>query len=183
MSLVRPLVLLVLCAAIAGAQGATSDSTTPSREQAQKMMKVDVNESAVLPTWMVRSGFDVRRQQGLGAFLTEQDIGKHTFSDLTAVLQGIRGIRLERTGGPFGTVASVYLNGQVNFSQRRCVPNYFLDGAPFHVADAAGIRELIGFVKPEGIKGIEVYSNPGTIPAQYDMMSFTGCGSIVIWTR
>jgi hypothetical protein len=38
-------------------------------------------------------------------------------------------------------------------------------------------------VRPEAIKGIEVYANPGTIPAQFDMMSSTGCGSIVIWTH
>jgi hypothetical protein len=38
-------------------------------------------------------------------------------------------------------------------------------------------------VRPETIKGVEVYSSGGMIPPQYDRSSSTQCGSIVIWTR
>jgi hypothetical protein len=64
-----------------------------------------------------------------------------------------------------------------------CRPNFFLDGAPFPVRRKEDYRDLSAIVPPASIKGIEVYSNPGTIPAQYDLTSSTGCGSIVIWTR
>jgi hypothetical protein len=76
-----------------------------------------------------------------------------------------------------------------------CIPNFFLDGARFLVdgdlrphggtsdQPQHPFSDLSDSVRPEAIKGIEVYANPGTIPAQFDMMSSTGCGSIVIWTH
>jgi hypothetical protein len=38
-------------------------------------------------------------------------------------------------------------------------------------------------VRPETIKGVEVYAAAGMIRAQYDRSSFTQCGLVAIWTR
>ena len=167
---------------------AARDTSLSIGRQAQVLAQVDVNRTAVLPSFMERSGFEIRRQQGMGAFLTEQDIKKHTFSDFSEVLRGLRGLHVTYTpGGPFP-----FLNGISDFNQVRCIPNVYLDGASFPIStpgprgptpDYESYRQLRGILYPEAIKGIEVYSNPGTIPAQYDMTSSTGCGSIVIWTH
>jgi hypothetical protein len=80
-----------------------------------------------------------------------------------------------------------YLKGVVHVvdtaTAQNCIPNFFVDGSPWKVTRYTDFSDLSGIVLPEVIRGIEVYANPGTIPAQYDMMSSTGCGSIVIWTR
>ena len=165
---------------------ATRQETLSIGRQAQTLAKVEVTRNAALPSLMERDGFEMRRQQGMGAFVTEQDIKKHTFSDLISVLEGVRGLHVTLSA------SFPYLIGISDFNQVRCIPNVFLDGAPFPISvpgprgpspDLGSFQQLRGILYPEAIKGIEVYSNPGTIPAQYDLTSSTGCGSIVIWTR
>jgi hypothetical protein len=140
---------------------------------------------------MVRSGFEQRRKMGLGAFMTAEEIGRHGYVDLASILTGARGITLGHSPGaqdlpfPFMLGISDITNGG------RCLPNVFLDGTPFTIIvpgnppkpDRYRFQDLMGIARPDVIKGIEIYSNPGTIPAQYDLTSSTGCGSIVIWTR
>jgi hypothetical protein len=48
---------------------------------------------------------------------------------------------------------------------------------------AGSFAEVMDAVKPEAVKGIEVYRSAGPIPPRFDRSSRTGCGSIVIWTR
>jgi hypothetical protein len=155
------------------------DSTSPTARGAQKLAAVAIDEKAVLPSWMERSGFEDRRKIGLGAFVTEEQIARHGFSDLASVLDGVRGVHVAFGPAPGSqtgiTSPQPYLLGPGGV---RCSPNYFLDGAPF-----AGFRDLSAIVQPNFIRGIEVYSSPGTIAVQYDRIASTGCGSIVIWTR
>jgi hypothetical protein len=152
------------------------------------MMPVTIDERASSMSLMERDGFDSRRMHGLGAYVTEQDIAKHAFPDLISVLQGVRGVRVE--WGPargseagFSTPTPSLLGVSSPQGGVYCRPNFFLDGAPFPVSRKEDFHDLSAMLPPASIKGIEVYSNPGTIPVQYDLTSSTGCGSIVIWTR
>ena len=162
--------------------------------KAQELTAVTIAGRARSASWMEVSGFETRRLHGLGAYLTEEEIGRHAYPDLAAVLRGMRGVHVEcnatRTGlqgmpcFPMPTMLGIsdFSNGVY------CAPNYFVDGVPFRV-DAAGpgganpFSDLSAIVPPNRIKGIEVYSSPGAIPAQYDLTSSTGCGSVVIWTH
>ena len=133
---------------------------------------------------MIRDGFLARQRWGLGAFLTSADIAKHSYVGLDGILGAVRGVRIDR--GTRGYPLPL-LHGTKTGS---CIPNFFLDGAPFYVDGAAPIigathpfSDLAAAAPPERIKGVEVYSTSGSIPAQYDLTSSTGCGSIVIWTR
>ena len=172
----------------------SSDTSQPSARGAQKLAAVAIDEKAVLPSWMERSGFEQRRKMGLGAFMTAEEIGKHGYVDLASILTSARGITLGHSSGggmdlpfPFMLGISDITNGG------RCLPNVFLDGTPFDIVDHRNpkvpgpdryrFQDLMGIARPDVIKGIEIYSNPGTIPAQYDLTSSNGCGSIVIWTR
>jgi protocatechuate 3,4-dioxygenase beta subunit len=181
---VRAIGLLPMTVSMDFATNAARDTTLSLSRQAQPLKPVAVKGSAILPSWMVRSGFETRRLQGMGAFVTEQDIARHGFSDLISVLQGVRGVNVQWGGtGKTGGISFPlpYLLGVSSLQgSLRCRPNFFLDGAPFPRSDFKGLSSI---VQPGQIKGIEVYSSPGTIPAQYDLTSSTGCGSIVIWTR
>jgi hypothetical protein len=168
------------------------DTSLPPSQRAQSLAPVAIEGKAVLPSWMERSGFETRRHQGLGAFLTTEEIGRHGYSDLASILRSARGVDVVYRSVMGRSIPFPYMLGVSNINGLRCVPNVFLDGAPFPISIAQGGRTiaddqqfevLTAVTRPEAIKGIEVYSNPGTIPAQYDLTSSTGCGSIVIWTR
>jgi hypothetical protein len=185
---VRAIGLLPMTVSMDFATNAARDTTLSVSRQAQPLKPVAVKGTAVLPSWMEKSGFEARRLQGMGGFLTEQDIARHGYPDLISVLQTARGVRVEwnsdrRSESGFSTPMPFLLG--ISSPQRGvlCRPNFFLDGAPFPVRRKEDYRDLSALVSPASIKGIEVYSNPGTIPAQYDLTSSTGCGSIVIWTR
>lgn len=130
------------------------------------------------------SGFAERRRVGLGAFLTQEDIKRHSALDLNAALMTMRGIRID--GGLFmgmPLMRNVELGGH-------CIPAFFLDGLQFPVdgpRPANGVlypyTDLTGAAPVEQILGIEVYASLGGIPPQYDVPSARGCGAIVIWTR
>jgi hypothetical protein len=152
------------------ATNASRDTTISITAQAQQLAKVDVKGAKALPSWMERSGFDARKTQGMGAFITQEEIGRHGFSDVTSILQGMRGIHID-FGGPFPVVAMVG-------GSARCDPNWFLDGIKWN----GDYRQLSGITTPETIKGMEVYSNTGSVPPQFYVPA-SNCGSIAIWTR
>lgn len=169
------------------ADRAVSD-TSGATLGAQKLAAVAIDEKAVLPSWMERSGFEQRRKMGLGGFLTEQDIARHGYQELISVLEVVRGVRVEwnsdkRSSSGYSTPMPFLLGISSPQGGVLCRPNFFLDGAPFPVRRPDDYHDLSAMLPPVQIKGIEVYSNPGTIPAQFDLTSSTGCGSIVIWTR
>jgi hypothetical protein len=180
---VRSIGLLPMTVSMDFATNAARDTTLSVGRQAQPLKPVAVKEHETTLSLMVNDGFYRRQRQGLGAYVTAQDIARHGFSDLISVLDGVRGITVEFGGsGKTGGLARPlpYLLGVSSPAGGfRCSPNFFLDGVPFR----DDFRGLSSDVPPEAIKGIEVYSSVGTIPPQYDLTSSTGCGSIVIWTR
>lgn len=166
---------------------AAADSNTRPTKGAQALDKVAVNAKSQMASLMDRSGFNERKIMGLGVFVTADDIAKHSFSDLIDVLQGVRGVMVER--GPQARSTSgiarpmPFLKGIGGGHSQECIPNFFVDGAQFPIRRVDDFADLSNIYFPSAIKGIEVYSNPGTVPMQYDLFSSTGCGSIVIWTR
>lgn len=160
----------------------------------QALPAVVVRDSVRSPSPLAMYGFEDRRRLGLGAFVTPEMMAKQHFESLPALLSTVRGVRVF-----FGTSGEpdVYLRGMV---QPYCVPSVFLDGALFHRGGgpissdpfvlsnrsrrlSTAVRDLHSIVPPWAIKAIEVYSSAGSIPAQFDYTSSTGCGSVVIWTR
>jgi hypothetical protein len=172
---------------------AASDTSLASPRGAQKLAAVAIDEKAVLPSWMERNGFEQRRKMGMGAFLTAEEIARHGYIDLASILTGARGINLGHSAGGGGMdMPFPFMLGIADMSNGgRCLPNVFLDGSPFTIIgpgnpptpDRLRFRDLTNIARPDVIKGMEIYSSAGTIPAQYDLTSSTGCGSIVIWTR
>jgi hypothetical protein len=178
---VRAIGLLPMTVSMDFATNAARDTTLSVSRQAQPLKPVAVKERETAMSLMLNDGFEARRLHGLGAYLTEQDIARHGFSDLASVLIVMRGVHFEtdRRGrrNPMMMGIHSFKSGPY------CIPNYFLDGSPFLVDPAHPFDDLSAVALPEWVRGIEVYSTSGVIPAQYDLTSSTGCGSIVIWTR
>jgi hypothetical protein len=177
---VRSIGLLPTTVSMDFATNGARDTTLSMTHKTQALAAVTV-AGRTATSWMELSGFETRREHGLGAYVTEQEIANHNFPDLISILRGVRGLHIEYIrGGGLGPLPMPYLRGG---SGTNCIPNFFLDGAPYQVANAGDFDNLSGFIRPNLIRGIEVYSNLGSIPAQYDLTSSTGCGSIVIWTH
>lgn len=170
------------------------DTTAAAARPSQTLPPVMVRDSVRSLSPLAMYGFEDRRRMGLGAFVTPEMLAKHHYESLPALLSTVRGVRIAygNRGEP-----AVYLRGMV---VPYCVPSIFLDGALFHLGGgpigsdpysltsrsrslSTALRDLYSIVPPWAVKAIEVYSNPGSTPAQFDYTSSTGCGSIVIWTR
>jgi hypothetical protein len=165
------------------ATNGSRDTTVSMSKRAQNLKAVTVEGEKDQNSLALQGGFYERRAHGLGTFVTDSAIALHNHSDLTAVLSEIQGIHIE-----YGVkrLPMPYLHGT---KDGLCVPNVYLDGAPFWLDGSTRMpgghpySDLTDIVRPELIKAIEVYTTSGTIPAQFDLTSSTGCGSIVIWTR
>ncbi len=160
--------------AIDFATNAMRDTTFSISRRAQDLKAVSVKAKANSMSLAERYGFYERRTQGLGAFVTDSQIARHSFQSLAELFVGLRGIHIE-----WPTPPTAYMYGVSTKNGIYCKPNYFLDGARFF----GELFELNDVVPVETIKGVEVYDTSGVMPAQFDRTSSTGCGSIVIWTR
>jgi hypothetical protein len=150
-----------------------------------------------------RDGFETRRLQGLGTYMTAEDVAKHPTTSLAEILARIKDVHVEYgtvTGPGRSGVPVPYLRGT---SGAYCLPNVYVNGmvqmsittdpGMGKVMKAATVvdkedvvsqfADLAISIHSEDITGIEVYGTSGRIPAQFDRTSWNGCGSIVIWTR
>jgi hypothetical protein len=118
-------------------------------------------------------GFEERRQASNGRFITLKDIERRAVIETSQLLRTTPGLTLEND--------TVLMRGTFTDlvpGESRCRARIYIDG---HVFPDITVSEIDSAVKPERIAGIEVYVG-GTTPPQYQEM-FTGCGSVVIWTK
>jgi hypothetical protein len=186
---IKAIGLLPVTYSVDFATNSAKDTTLAISRQAQDLAAIAVKGVGSSTATLDQGGFDNRKKQNLGKFVTREDLARRPSTSLSDVLSNIQGVRIEYGTGGY---PMPYMKGSKGSD---CIPNYFLDGAQVHVDGALRPRggvsaqpqhpfsDLADQARPETIKGIEIYSNPGTIPAQYDLMSSTACGSIVIWTR
>jgi hypothetical protein len=120
-----------------------------------------------------RNGFQQRRRSGLGRYITPEDIRRRHPLYLTDLLRTMPGIFLQYDADSFSRQLMMRGSGR-GF----CTPTIYLDGMQMFSFDAGDLDLL---VRPEDITGVEVYSGT-TAPPQFQR-AFSGCGSIVVWTR
>lgn len=120
---------------------------------------------------LANTGFEERRRQGAGRFLTSEQIMRRATFNTSDLFTMVAGMRVERTmlgdtrvtvRGPFG----------------RCRPLFVIDGSPMRQLTADDVN---AFTHPDDIAGIEVYAGAYVPPEFQDGMS--GCGAVVIWTK
>lgn len=118
------------------------------------------------------AGFYERMGRSAGGhFLTREQIERRNPVNMTDLFRMIPGARVESRG--FGRTV-------VRFRGARNAPLVWLDGTPLY----AGEFDLDS-VDPRTFEGMEVYSGPASVPAEFlgnRAISSTG-GTIILWTR
>ena len=115
--------------------------------------------------------FETRRKQGVGHFITRNQIEKRNpmlLSDMMRMIPGIILIGADngRTALRFSRVA-----------RNNCPPQFYIDGI-----------QVTGFsiddMPPQDVEGIELYAGSAGLPPEYNRIHSTSiCGSVIIWTR
>jgi hypothetical protein len=120
-------------------------------------------------------GFASRMESEIGQFLTPADVDRLRGSHFTTseLLTRVPGVVLRPSDR--GNVVSLVRCGR---------PELFLDGAPI---EAEYLDQIITL---EDLAAVEVYSDPGRIPAQFNRLqprrgaaNYGACGAIIFWTR
>lgn len=153
---------------------------------------------AVLDTVRVRaarlqdrraSGFEDRRHQGGGVYLTAQDIERKKAHSTADLFLGIRGLRIGFASDTMLSDGAALVDpDSMKTTQRRvlmrgitgdvCAPSIFLNGLYIDRMDA---DDLDTWATPREIAGIEIYSE-ATVPVEFQRVG-KACGSIIIWTK
>jgi hypothetical protein len=143
---------------------------------------VDVTLTAAaetLPTVQVKGreehkrqldGFEQRRKQGLGHFITRADIEARNPLVLSEMVHTVPGAQL--------TPTNIMGRMTLRFSRRAdCPPAYFVDGQYL-------INYNIDDMNPRNVEGVELYAGFAGLPQEFaKQMGVQACGVVVIWTR
>lgn len=139
--------------------------------------------SAVLDTVRITAtrdptGFELRRETRKGQFITAADVASENPVNTTHLLRTRPGLRytFDRNGLAFIEVTTL---------DKRCLPLILVDGFPSGAAPAApGQAALDWIMHPDEIGGVEIYTTPGQVPAEFARFAFgPACAAIVFWTR
>lgn len=114
-----------------------------------------------------RVDFELRRKMGFGYAIDEKDIAKR--ADLYSVFSNFPGLQLERSG--FGVTVAMR---RVGFGRTACPATVFLDGLRTPV-------ELATSLTTDRYRAIEVFTRPGTVPAEFVVPG--DCGVILLWSK
>jgi hypothetical protein len=116
-------------------------------------------------------GFHERRIQGIGSYVTRDDITARNANQLSDVLRMMSGVQIVRTRSGFGLRFASAAGGR-----RDCPPTLWIDGQR-----APGIE--IDELPVNDVEGIELYRGTATTPPQFTYGSGAQCGTVVVWTR
>ncbi|MGH7619863.1 MAG: carboxypeptidase regulatory-like domain-containing protein [Gemmatimonadaceae bacterium] len=120
------------------------------------------------------SEFEQRRRQGVGQFMTRDEIHKLNFVELSTYLLTFKSTQV---------IGGKLLNRR-DMPSKSCPFQFFIDGVLVNTPEDVNAE----LPRPAELQGIEVYSGAATIPLQYKPMggerSGGGfCGVVLLWTR
>jgi hypothetical protein len=122
--------------------------------------------------------FENRRRSGVGRYLTAEDVARQRPPVTSDLFRFVPGLRVARN-----RVGETVLRMRGTFEL--CSPSVYIDG---HYMGDLSAGDIDGWVSPDEVAGIEIYTGP-VIPPQFSAgLSGIGtsqgvCGSIVIWTK
>jgi hypothetical protein len=137
-----------------------------------------------------------RKRQGLGQFLSREDIERRNALHTAEILEGQRGIRVDVQTGRGTYIAfsrcndyppkiNVYIDGRKQIPEHPGRVNETEDlmmGAkkPRDPDVAGAVGEMVSRINPSEIEFIEIFRGAGELPAEFNDGN---CGAIAIWTR
>lgn len=169
---------------------------------AQLLAQVEVSAPVVSARM---AGFEERRKQGQGRFITAEELEKVNHRQLTDVVAGLGGsLRIIRNQGvgylsngqqqaagalregtaPPASKQMVFSEATEGGRLRGCLVQIYVDGlriygmGPDKNETPPNIDEFL----VRNIQAIEFYSSPSTTPAEFQSTT-SQCGTLVIWTR
>ena len=116
------------------------------------------------------TGFEERRQRGLGRFLDPEDIEQRMSGRTSDLFRAVAGVRLV----PSSVGDRIAMRGNVS---GYCTPTVFVDRVKQYMFDG----DIDAIVSPMEVRAIEVYPGYLMTPPEFQV-PFDQCGSIVIWT-
>ncbi len=121
-----------------------------------------------------KSGFEDRRRQGYGKFVTTADIERRKPFVLSDMLKMQPSVQLER--GTDGS-QTITIRGPIG---DRCIADFYLDG--MFVGNLAA-EDLDNYFTPQSIRGMEIYAG-AAVPGQFNRgLGGTACGVIAVWSK
>ena len=169
----RSMVLAVTVLLCTAASAAAQDAGTPV-DTARQVARLDTLRVTAAPVVLRydHTGFDDReKRRGFGFFMTESMIKQRRLTSMSLLLSNVPGLTVVRTR--YG--ARIQSRGMADF-YRYCEPTVYLDGSI--VADGATI--IGNVIRPDDVRGIEVYLQQGSAPPQYDR---SPCGTVLVWSK
>lgn len=122
-------------------------------------------------------GFAERKRRLNAVFVDRQRIDREHPLELTDLLRGAPGIRLQPMKSLMG-VTYVPQMRRATALDGHCPMSYYVDGMEFEPSE----QGINADVRPAEIEAIEVYQ-PSQVPAQFSSARSAKCGVLVIWTR
>jgi hypothetical protein len=121
------------------------------------------------------SGFEKRRLNGMGHYLTADDIARRTPLFASELFLNMAGVRAVMRRGSLERWITMRAAGGL------CTPALYIDGAHIPaLPEGLTANDIDQWTDPDEIAGIEVYVD--MVPPQF-RPPLSSCGSIVIWTK
>lgn len=135
------------------------------------------------PMNALHEGYKRRLSQGMGTFITRDDVERRNPVLVTDMLRELPGLQVSSTGGGLRPVVRIGRSAGYN-----CTTQIFVDGFLVNrrLGYAEGFRpddiRIDDMVSPGSIEGIEIFRGLATVPAEF-LSPDADCGVIAIWTR
>lgn len=146
--------------------GATSGVTVVLDQTVRMLDSVRVIARRGMSDAAWRVAYDQRRRASAGGtFVDDVEIRRRDPVNTVDIFRRIRGLSVSSDG------VVTLTRGAASLSDAVCIPLLVLDGLP--------LDTTVDIVRPDEIRGIEVYRGPAETPPEYG----GACGVIVIWTK
>lgn len=141
-------------------------------ESVRELDAMEVNAEAMRGKM---SGFNTRRERGIGTFITRAQIEKRHPSKVSQLLRYVTGVYVPQDNSDMRP-SNVGMRRAAGLSpQSSCAVQLYVDGQ--HYPDGR-----VDDFRPSEIEGIEIYKSASEIPANFRSRD-TMCGVIALWTR
>jgi hypothetical protein len=127
-------------------------------------------------------GFYDRQRQGLGVFMTGDELMATLPLNTNDAFRRMRGFTLEPTRGTDFVVVTTRGMSNLSAGSALCYPLIYIDGMLMSTRTPRDQVEAFRSIPPDDVEGIEAYPSPATIPAQYNITG-SACGVVLIWTK
>lgn len=124
-------------------------------------------------------GFYQRQRAGWGAFMAAERIAQLSPMRTAELFRRMRGFRVSYDRRGYLVIEPVRGSPSMNIPCEG--PLVFLDGV-LMPARSGPREDMLSFINPEALAGIEAYASASAIPSEYNVTG-SGCGVLLLWTK